>query len=93
MSIEKAAIENPTPRGTGVTTLIHGKDARLSVLSAAPIVLETPHSLLAELLPGQIQARHRVAALPQPRRRRSQPKRLPSQLIGRNQQNLHKFSL
>jgi len=48
MSIEKAAIENPTPRGTGVTTLTHGKDERLSVLSVAPIVLETPHSLLAE---------------------------------------------
>jgi sulfite oxidase len=48
MSIEKAAIEKPTPRSTGVTTLTHGKDERLSVLSAAPIVLETPHSLLAE---------------------------------------------
>ncbi len=40
--------KHPTgPRGAKVTALIEGKDERLGVLSEAPLVLETPHSLLA----------------------------------------------
>lgn len=34
-------------QGTGAAGLIEGKDERLGVLSEEPIVLETPHSLLA----------------------------------------------
>ena len=49
--------------------------------------------LFPQRLPRQIQARHFMPAFPQPRRRRSQPKRLPSQFIRRNQQYLHDASL
>ena len=41
----------------------------------------------------KVLAGNRVAALAQPRRRRSQPKRLPSQFVRRNQDDLHDVSL
>jgi sulfite oxidase len=37
----------PGLRRAGVATLVAGKDERLSILSESPLVLETPHSLLA----------------------------------------------
>ena len=43
-----------------------------------------------QLLPRQIKAIHRMPPPPQPSRRRSQPKRLPPQLIRRNQNYLHR---
>ena len=46
---------------------------------------------LLERLPRQIQAHDLTPMLPQPRRRRRQPKRLPPQLIRREQNDLHPF--
>ena len=48
MALQNAP-RNPTePRGAAATGLIEGKDRRLEVLSAEPLVLSTPVSLLAE---------------------------------------------
>jgi sulfite oxidase len=47
MSAQKMAREKTGPRNVGLEALIGGKDERLSILSEAPLVLETPHSLLA----------------------------------------------
>ena len=45
---ERSKPVNPTgSQGNGVAALIKGKDERMGILSKTPLVLETPHSLLA----------------------------------------------
>ena len=42
-----------------------------------------------ERLPGKVEQDDGVATLPQPGRRRRQPERLPPQLVGRNENDVH----
>ena len=51
--------------------------------------LRRPHHSRVQPLPRQIKTSHPMPAPPQPSRRRHQPKRLPPQLISRNQHSLH----
>jgi hypothetical protein len=48
------------------------------------------HGVFIQLFARHIEARHLRAALPQPGRRRRQPKRLVAQLIRRNQHYVHR---
>ena len=47
MPAHQVPTEKAGPRNAGVAALIAGKDERLGILSEAPLVLETPDSLLA----------------------------------------------
>jgi DMSO/TMAO reductase YedYZ molybdopterin-dependent catalytic subunit len=47
MSTQQVATEKTGLRNAAVAALLTGKDERLGILSEAPLVLETPHSLLA----------------------------------------------
>ena len=47
LSTQKGATGKNGPRSVGVAALTESKDQRLRILSETPIVLETPHSLLA----------------------------------------------
>src|SRR5713101_3961393 len=53
--------------------------------------LRLTYRRLIQRLPGKIEAYHVVPALPQPRRGRRQPERLPPQLIRRYQNDVHAF--
>src|SRR5271170_7980484 len=48
MSTQTALRKSTEPRGPEVPALIKGKDRRLEVMSAVPLVLSTPVGLLAE---------------------------------------------
>jgi sulfite oxidase len=48
MSSQSAVRKSPEPRGPEVATWIKGKDKRLEVMSAVPLVLSTPVGLLAD---------------------------------------------
>src|ERR1700694_631247 len=47
MSTKEITTQKTGPGSGGVSALITGKDERLGILSEAPLVLETPHHLLA----------------------------------------------